>query len=68
MTGCCRPWVKPAEARFRKIHERGHVMLAPGFQTLKSLKFLFTGPLILVMLFRPAGLWPAKLRKREFAG
>ena len=26
-------------------------MLAPGFQTLKSLKFLFTAPLILVMLF-----------------
>lgn len=26
-------------------------MLAPGFRTLKSLKFLFTGPLILVMLF-----------------
>lgn len=26
-------------------------MLAPGVQTLKSLKFLFTAPLILVMLF-----------------
>jgi hypothetical protein len=26
-------------------------MLAPGFQTLKSLKFLFTAPLILAMLF-----------------
>ncbi len=29
---------------------------------------LFGLALILVMLFRPAGLWPAKLRKREFAG
>lgn len=28
---------------------------------------LFGLALILVMLFRPAGLWPAKLRKREFA-
>ena len=29
---------------------------------------LFGLALILVMLFRPAGLWPAKLRKREFSG
>ncbi len=28
---------------------------------------LFGLALILVMLFRPAGLWPAKVRKREFA-
>jgi len=28
---------------------------------------LFGLALILVMLFRPAGLWPATLRKREFA-
>jgi branched-chain amino acid transport system permease protein len=28
---------------------------------------LFGLALILVMLFRPAGIWPATLRKREFA-
>jgi branched-chain amino acid transport system permease protein len=28
---------------------------------------LFGLALILVMIFRPAGLWPAKVRKREFS-
>ena len=41
----------------------GKVMLDP-----ESLRMLLFGlALILVMLYRPAGLWPSQIRKREFA-
>jgi len=41
----------------------GKVMLDP-----ESLRMLLFGlALILVMLYRPAGLWPSPIRKREFA-
>jgi branched-chain amino acid transport system permease protein len=29
---------------------------------------LFGLALVLMMLYRPAGIWPSKTRKREFAG
>jgi branched-chain amino acid transport system permease protein len=41
----------------------GKVILDP-----ESLRMLLFGlALILVMLYRPAGLWPSQTRKREFA-
>jgi branched-chain amino acid transport system permease protein len=41
----------------------GKVLVDP-----EAIRMLVFGlALILVMLFRPAGLWPAKVRKREFA-
>jgi branched-chain amino acid transport system permease protein len=41
----------------------GQVLLDP-----ESLRMLLFGlALILVMLYRPAGLWPEARRKREFA-
>jgi branched-chain amino acid transport system permease protein len=41
----------------------GKVVLDP-----ESLRMLLFGlALILVMLYRPAGLWPSQIRKREFS-
>ena len=42
----------------------GHVYLEPSGLRI----MLFGMALVLVMLYRPAGLWPSTTRKRELAG
>src|SRR5690606_21561169 len=42
----------------------GEVLLDP--EGIRMLMFGFA--LVLVMIFRPAGLWPSALRRRELAG
>ena len=47
------------------------VMLG-GFELLREFEqyrmLMFGLALVLIMLFRPAGLWPSKTRQRELAG